>query len=96
MMDAGLAQIGIFEKTCVFLIPDLDKSSLGEPKPTASTKSEKGAYPSKRCTLESTKGRFLEISSTKIVKTMVSRVHELLFEGSTFPMWLFRRPETNK
>ena len=51
--------------------PNLDKSSQPEPKPSAITKNEKGAFPCKRGTFEGTEGRFLEISSTKIVKHLV-------------------------
>jgi len=54
-------------------IPNLDKSSQAEQKPSAGTKNEKGAFPSKRGTSEGTEGRFLEISSTKIVKSSVFR-----------------------
>ena len=54
-------------------IPNLDKSSQAEQTPSASTKNEKGAFPCKRGIFKSTEGHFLEISSTKIVKTRVFR-----------------------
>ena len=76
--------------------PNLDKSSQAKQKPSAGTKDEKGAIPCKRGTFEGTAGRFLEISSTKIVKTLVFRGKEALFEERSFPVSLFHRPEPNK
>ena len=45
-------------------IPNLDKSSQAEQKPSAGTKNEKGVFPRRRGTSECTERRFLEISST--------------------------------
>ena len=77
-------------------IPNLDKSSQAEQKPSASTKNEKGVFPCKRGTSEGTEGRFLEISATIIVKSNVFRKQETLFEERSFPVSLFHKPETNK
>ena len=75
--------------------PNLDKSSRSMPIPSASTKDEKKTFSGKRGTFESSRGGFVEDSSTKIVKTKVFIKQEALFEGSTFPMWLFHGPEPN-
>ena len=48
--DLGIRELGI---------PNLDKSSQAEPKPSASTKNEKGALPCKRGTFKLTEGRFV-------------------------------------
>ena len=66
------------------------------PVPSASTKDEKAAFSCKRGTFESSRGGFVEDSSTKIVKTRVFLGQEALFEERSFPMSLFHRPETNK
>ena len=77
-------------------IPNLDKSSQAEQRPSAGTKCEKNAFPHKRGTPEITERHFLEISSIKIARTKVFHGQEALFEGCSFPMWFFRGPETNK
>ena len=76
--------------------PNIDKSSRAKPVPPAAAENGKGAFSNKRGTFESSRGGFVEDSSTKIEKTMVFIGQEALFEGSTFPMWLFHWPEPNK
>ena len=85
--DLGVRELGI---------PNLDKSSQAEQKPSPGTKGEKGAFPCKRGTSEGTEARFLEISSTKVIKRSVFHGQEPLFAGGSFPMSLFHRPEPNK
>ena len=77
-------------------IPNLDKPSQAEPKPSGSTKNEKAAFSSKQGIFENSRGGFVEDSSTKIAKTRVSIEQETLFKGSNFPMLSFHGPELNK
>ena len=65
-------------------IPNLDKSSQAEQKPSASTKNEKGAFPFKRGTFKNTEGRFLEISLTKIEKSNVFGVRTHFLKNVVF------------
>ena len=78
--ELGIRELGM---------PNLDKSSQAEQKPSVATKREKRAYPRKRGTFERTEGLFLEISSTKIVKCMFFMgrryfLREVVFQGRYF------------